>query len=160
MEQQKKGPGRAAKTNTDLSARFAKFRETARLHLRRWAHILQVAAGETRLIGPASFLGVSAALGRALTLSTLYSTSYAVTVDGELVGVVAEQETVERAMTSVERQGTRLLGTDFQLEGEVDYDFTLTLKSDLTAQKTFEDYFPVFYHYYIVHRIYLLLCDD
>ena len=98
MEQQKKGPGRAAKPNTDLSARFAKFRETARLHLRRWAHILQVAAGETRLIGPASFLGVSAALGLALTLSTLYSTSYAVTLDGEAVQLTPREFEILRLL--------------------------------------------------------------
>jgi len=141
MEQQKKGPGRAAKPNTDLSARFAKFRETARLHLRRWAHILQVAAGETRLIGPASFLGVSAALGLALTLSTLYSTSYAVTLDGEAVGVVADQDVVTAAIRTVEQEGTALLGYDFQVEGELDYQFGLTLKSDLTREKDIQDYF-------------------
>lgn len=41
-------------------------------------------------VGPVSFLVVSAALGVALTLTTLYTPSYAVTVDGAPVGVVAD----------------------------------------------------------------------
>ena len=57
--------------------------EWAHIHFRRWVHVLHSESGGRWTVGPASFLGVSAALGLALTITTLYSSSYAVTVDGE-----------------------------------------------------------------------------
>lgn len=119
----------------------AKWKEWLRLRLRRWSYRLHIMAASSIAVKPATYLVTAAALGAAVVISTLYSTSYAVTVDGELVGMVAEQEMVEKAISNVERRGSRLLGTDFQLEGEVDYDFTLTLKNDLATQKNIEDYF-------------------
>lgn len=111
------------------------------LRLRRWAFRLHTMASSSVAVGPVSFLLTAFALGIAVTVTTLYSTSYAVTVDGNLLGVVAEQETVTDAMDRVEARGTRLLGTEFQLEDNVEYDFTLSLKRDLTEPKVFENYF-------------------
>ena len=88
-----------------------------------------------------TFLLLSGVVGATLTLTTLYSTSYAVTVDGEPVGVVADQSVVDRAIQTVEAQGTRLLGYDYQVDGQVDYDFTLTLKSELSDQRAIQNYF-------------------
>ena len=90
-------------------------------------------AGDTVLL--------SGVVGATLTLTTLYSTSYAVTVDGEPVGVVADQSVVDRAIQTVETQGSRLLGHDYQVNSQVDYAFTLTLKSQLTDQQTIQNYF-------------------
>ena len=125
--------------NTDQ--RWAQFKEKLRLHMRRWAYRLHIAASSTIALTPASYLAVATAVGVALTVTTMYSTSYAVTVDGEYIGRVAEQETVEKAIETVERQGTRMLGTEFQVEGEVDYQFALTLKRDLSDQDQMENYF-------------------
>ena len=94
-----------------------------------------------RAVGPISFLGVSAALGLALTLTTLYTTSYAVTMDGETVGVVADRSVIDEAIQTVEEEGSSLLGYDYQLEGELDYQFALSLKTDLTHPNEIEDYF-------------------
>ena len=116
-------------------------REWTRIHTRRWAHLLHGAAAENRAVGPVTFLLLSGVVGATLTLTTLYSTSYAVTVDGEPVGVVADQSVVDRAIQTVEAQGTRLLGYDYQVDGQVDYDFTLTLKSQLSDQRTIQNYF-------------------
>ena len=108
--------------------------EWARIHLRRWAHLFHGAAAETLAVGPVSFLLVAGALGAALTLTTLYSTSYAVIVDGQEVGIVADQSVVDQAIHTVETRGSQLLGYDYRVGGEIDYAFTLTLKSDLSRE--------------------------
>ena len=87
-------------------------REWSRIHIRRWTHLFHGAAAGNRAVGPITFILVSAALGSALTLTTLYSTSYAVVVDGEQVGVVADQSIVDHAIATVENQGSQLLGYD------------------------------------------------
>ena len=115
--------------------------EWARIHFRRWVHVLHSESGGRWTVGPASFLGVSAALGLALTITTLYSSSYAVTVDGEKVGVVADQDIVSAAIQEVEAEGSSLLGYDYQVEGDIDYQFTLTLKTELDGEKEIENYF-------------------
>ena len=116
-------------------------REWTRIHVRRWTHLFHGAAAGNRAVGPISFLLVSAALGTALTLTTLYSTSYAVVVDGQQVGVVADQSVVDHAIETVESQGSQLLGYDYQISSEVNYEFALTLKSDLSDEQTIQNYF-------------------
>jgi len=116
-------------------------KEWLRLHLRRWLYRLDVMASRTIALTPLTYLAVAFAVGIALTVTTMYSTSYAVTVDGEYIGRVAEQETVEQAIQTVEDQGTRLLGTEFAVDSQVDYEFALTLKRDLNTQEDMEDYF-------------------
>lgn len=94
-----------------------------------------------RAVGPASFLLISAVLGSTLTLTTLYSTSYAVTVNGQPVGVVTNQEMVEAAIATVEEEGRTMLGSDFHVAQNVDYRFGLTLRSDLSSQDDIESFF-------------------
>ena len=113
-------------------------RDWARIHLRRAAHRTHGTLAIQQAVGPASFLVVSAALGVALTL---YAPSYAVTVDGEQVGVVSDREVVDQAIADVEAQGSSLLGYDYQVQGDIGYQFALTLKTDLSSQNQIEDYF-------------------
>ena len=113
----------------------------AYIYTRRLAHWFHGMTGEHPSFGPACFLAVSAALGVALTVTTLYSPSYQVMVDGQCVGVVEDQDVVARAMESVERQGSRMLGQEFRLEDNVDYQFALTLASELDDQQSIETYF-------------------
>ena len=115
--------------------------EWARIHLRRWAHLFHGAAAETLAVGPVSFLLVAGALGAALTLTTLYSTSYAVIVNGQELGVVADQSVVDRAIQTVESRGSQLLGYDYKVDSHIDYSFTLTLKSDLSREQDISNYF-------------------
>ena len=134
--------GRKENTTAPTAAqKWAMVKEWLRLRMRRFMFRLHIALSSTMAMTPGTYLGVALALGAALTVSTMYSTSYAVTVDGEYIGRVAEQEMVERAIQTVETQGTRMLGTEFQVQGEVDYQFALTLKSDLNSQGDMEDYF-------------------
>lgn len=83
--------------------------------------------GEPRHPVPVTFLAVSGALGLALTVSTLYAPAYTVTVDGDTLGVVSDQAVVADAVAQVERRGTEILGHDYQVEGQIGYDFTLSL---------------------------------
>lgn len=128
----------AAKPNTD---RRAAAKEWLRIHGRRAAHLAHGALSLHRTVTPVMFLGVSAALGLALTLTTLYTSSYAVTVDGEQVGVVANRSVVDNAIQTVERQGSSMLGYRYEVDSDIDYDFALTLKSDIISQEDVEQYF-------------------
>lgn len=133
--------GRRDNKTTPAAQRWAAGREWLRLRSRRFLHRLYIAASSTIALTPATYLAVAGALGVALTITTMYSTSYAVMVDGEYVGRVADQATVEKAIRTVETQGSRMLGTEFQVAGDVDYQFALTLKRDLSTQGDMEDYF-------------------
>ena len=115
--------------------------EWSRIHFRRWTHLFHSAAAGNLAVGPISFLLVAGALGTALTLTTLYSTSYAVIVDGQEVGVVADQSVVDHAIQAVEDRGSRLLGYNYQVEGDIDYSFGLTLKSDLSREQDISNFF-------------------
>lgn len=124
-----------------LKGQWKVFREWSRIHGRRAAHLIHNAAAGNRAAGPISFLAGSAALAVALTLTALYSPSYAVTVDGEQVGVVADQEVVAQAIQAVEEAGTNILGYDYQVEGDIQYQFEVSLRSDLSQQSDIQDYF-------------------
>ena len=124
-----------------LRRRLKHGKHMAYIYTRRLAHWVHGMTGEHPSFGPACFLAVSAALGVALTVTTLYSSSYQVMVDGQCVGVVEDQAVVTRAMESVERQGSRMLGQEFRLDDNVDYEFALTLASELDDQQSIETYF-------------------
>lgn len=124
-----------------LKSQWKGLREWSRIHGRRAAHLIHNAAAGNRATGPISFLVGSAALAVALTLTALYSPSYAVTVDGEQVGVVADQEVVAQAIQAVEEAGTNILGYDYQVEGDIQYQFEVSLRSDLSQQSDIQDYF-------------------
>ena len=130
-----------AAVRREAERRWGLWKEWARIHLRRWGHVFHGAVAVHRAVGPASFLAAAGALGVALTITTLYSPSYAVTMNGQEVGVVADQGMVAAAIQQVEAEGSSLLGYDYQVEGELDYQFTLTLKSDLSSETEIENYF-------------------
>jgi len=92
-------------------------------------------------VEPAVFLLVAAISGVAITLTTLYTPSYAVYVDGVELGVVADQAIVEDAVALVEAQGQRLFGYDYQVEGDISFQAGLALKTDLTDERDIETYF-------------------
>lgn len=108
---------------------------------RRAAHFCHNMVVGRRYTGPISFLAVSAALGLALTVTTLYTTSYAVYVDGESLGIVANQSTVTDAVNTVEQRGSNLLGYSYQVDNDISYEFALSLRTDLTSSTVFENYF-------------------
>lgn len=137
------GPGRERwetwKKNAEVWWKAA--REWSRIHGRRTAHRLHNMVAGNRAAGPISFLVGSAAVGVAMTLVALYSPSYAVTLNGETVGVVADESVVEKAISSVEGTGTSILGYDYHVQGNLEYNFAITLRSDLSSQQDIQNYF-------------------
>ncbi len=115
--------------------------EETYIRLRRTAYRCHEALAGRRYAKPASFLSVSAVMGVTLIVATLYTTSYAVFVDGENVGAVVDQNTVRTAVSAVEDMGSRMLGYEYTVDNDIDYRFALTLRSDLSGQEDFEDYF-------------------
>jgi murein DD-endopeptidase MepM/ murein hydrolase activator NlpD len=118
-----------------------RFRAWAFIRGRRAIHSTHNGIAGRHAVGPVSFLGVSGALAVVLTLTTLYTSSYAVTVDGRLLGIVADQSVVENAIETVEQQGSSLLGYSYQVNGDVDYQFELSLKSDVQDGAAIQTYF-------------------
>lgn len=116
-------------------------REWSRIHGRRAAHRLHNVVAGNRATGPISFLSGSAAVGVAMTLLALYSPSYAVTVNGETVGVVADASVVDEAIANVESTGSSILGYDYHVQGNLEYEFTISLRSDLSSEQDIQNYF-------------------
>ncbi|MCI8870132.1 MAG: M23 family metallopeptidase [Lawsonibacter sp.] len=132
---------RRQKLLRDAGALLRGLRHWTYIHSRRLAHGIHDMSTDHPSAGPISFLTLSFALGAALTLSTLYTSSYTVTADGQALGVVADQGVVASAIAQVERRGSQLLGYDYHVDSSVDYQFALTLKSELDSQETIETYF-------------------
>lgn len=144
--------GRPSSERMTLGERWAHFkrraplyrralREWGRIHGRRITHQFHNVVAGNRAAGPVTFLACSGALAVALTFTTLYTPSYSVTLDGETVGVVADADVVEQAMDTVEATGTALLGHDYQIEGDLEYQFALSLRSNLTSEEDIQNYF-------------------
>lgn len=144
--------GRPSSERMTLGERWAHFkrraplyrralREWSRIHGRRITHQFHNVVAGNRAAGPVTFLACSGALAVALTFTTLYTPSYSVTLDGETVGVVADADVVEQAMDTVEATGTALLGHDYQIEGDLEYQFALSLRSNLTSEEDIQNYF-------------------
>ena len=123
------------------AGRLKNLRRRIYIYARRLIHSIHAMSTEHPSYGAISFLAVAAALGLALTLTTLYSPSYEVLIDGQPVGIVASQDIVTSARKQVEHRGSRMLGQQFTLDTDIDYQFALTLKSDLDDQRVMENYF-------------------
>ncbi len=124
-----------------LAYRLAEAREWLRIHLRRMDHSLHRGVAGIRMAGPVSYLVVAGALGVAMTVTSLYTASYSVYVDGQKVGIVTDQAVVARAVDQVEQEGTAILGYDYTEEGTIDYQFGLALKSDVTSDRDIKNFF-------------------
>ena len=90
--------GRPSSERMTLGERWARFkrraplyrralREWGRIHGRRITHQFHNVVAGNRAAGPVTFLACSGALAVALTMTTLYTPAYSVTLDGESVGV-------------------------------------------------------------------------
>lgn len=75
-----------------------------------------------------------------MVLTTVYTTSYAVYIDGTNVGVVADKGVVDSAVTIVEAKGSRVLGYKYTVDNDISYRLTLVPRSELDERRVFEDY--------------------
>ncbi len=107
---------------------------------RRLFHAIHDAQGGYRMGGAVAFLVMSGSVATALVLTTLYTPSYAVVVDGETMGIVPSQEEISTMVTRVEDQGTALLGYDYNVNSEIEYQFGLTRNENVGDTSTVETY--------------------
>ncbi len=93
-----------------------------------------------RYAAPLSFLSIALVCGLTMILTTLYTTSYAVYIDGTNVGVVEDKSVVDNAVTMVESRGSRMLGYEYTVDNDISYRFTLAPRAELDDRRVFEDY--------------------
>ena len=130
-----------------LKARFSKWveegtargivlrRQGARVYHRVWS----ATAGKPKM-APLPFLALSAVVGLAAVVTTLYTPAYVVTVDGVDVGIVRDQAVFTSAADRVESRASEILGYDYQLDHTVTYSAALVDQDDLTPAADLENY--------------------
>ncbi|HWS42179.1 MAG TPA: M23 family metallopeptidase [Pseudoflavonifractor sp.] len=128
--------------------------EVARRRAAGVLHRVDAAPGALRFLAPVAFLAASAAIGAALVLTTVYTPSYQVTVDGMALGAVKEPAVYEEAVSRVEARASRILGYDYTVEHDVTYEFAFTEKDALTPEPSIESY--LFDHVGEVMKTYVL----
>ena len=124
-------PGRL---NAAVTARAERFLQDHVPLVRRFDAV----AGAFRSFNPMTFLAIATAVGVASVLTTCYVPSYRVSIDGEPIGVVASQEAFESTVDRVEARATAILGYDYQMEGDITYEFTLSERDSVPAATTLE----------------------
>ncbi len=110
---------------------------------RKGARALHALDGFTvgkRLGGPLSFLLLSGVVGAGLILTTVYTPSYVVSVDGVTVGAVADPAVFETSMTRVKNRASAILGYEYELGHQVSYEPALSEKGALLESEAFDDY--------------------
>ncbi len=121
-------------------ANLGEIRRFFHFHLRRIFSKSYLVTAGYHSTGPLTYLLTASAIGLAMTLSTLYTTSYVVTIDGVNMAVVENRQVVQLAIAEVEAQGRSILGQNFTVESDVEYQFGLHLFSELTDSSGVEHY--------------------
>ena len=94
--------------------------------------------GMFRAFPPVAFLAIAAAVGVASVVTTTYTPSYRVSIDGQPIGIVASQQSFEAAVERVEARATTILGYSYELEGDITYEFALTKRGEIPSASTLE----------------------
>lgn len=110
-----------------------------------------------KLVTPLSFLALAAVAGAAFIVTSVYTPSYVVTVDGVTLGVVSEPAVFEEIIDSVEARTANILGHEYALDQTVEYSFALSKKDELSSTASFEPY--LFSHVNAVMQSYVLTVD-
>lgn len=122
-----------------IDASAARCRAFQRQGTRVYHRVWSATAGKPKM-APLPFLALSAVIGLAAVVGTIYTPAYVVTVDGVDVGIVREQNVFEQAAQRVEARATGILGYDYQLDHEITYALALTGQDELTPAAEFETY--------------------
>ncbi len=127
---------RFSKLMTETAERSRVLRlQGTRVYHRAWS----ATAGKPKL-SPLPFLAISAVVGVAAVVGTVYTPSYVVTVDGTDLGLVRNQAIFTQAMDRVEDRASEILGYEYQMEHTVSYTPALSERSELTPVADFENY--------------------
>ncbi len=144
-----KGSGREREAFTPAAARrLEQGKEALRgagMVLRQTGKTLQhrldeATAGGRRLVSPVNFFAAAAVVGVIAVVSTVYTPSYAVSMDGIPLGTVRSPEAFEEVVDRVEARAGRILGREYTLGGEASYEFALSERGKLSDEKELEEY--------------------
>lgn len=116
--------------------RYERFRRRAS----RVFHKVDHAVAGKRLLPPLSFLLAAGVLGAWLTVSTVYTPAYVVTVDGMDIGTVSDPAVFEAAEARVEERASEILGYDYHLSHTVTYDKALIERGTFSTVSGFETF--------------------
>ena len=141
------GTLRESELNTGFRARFhqavalaqAGARVLGRGAVAGW-HKLDRAVSGRKLFSPLPFLAITGLAAAALVVSTVYTPSYVVTVDGRDLGIVSDPAVFEEVVDRVEQRASSILGYEYSLDQDVEYTFALSQKGKLSSVGTFETY--------------------
>lgn len=97
-------------------------------------------AARFRSFHPMAFLASATILGTAAVVSTVYTPTYQVVLDGQPIGVVAHKSDFEAAVRRVEARATQILGYDYTMDGEVSYRLALTERDAVPSATRLEPY--------------------
>lgn len=86
------------------------------------------------------FLAAALALGAVSTAVTLYTPGYAVSVNGQELGVVADTAQFERIVDRVERRAGEILDCDYTLDADIDYRWRIVEKKNISSLSGFETF--------------------
>lgn len=115
------------------------------------------ASAGKRKMAPLPFLALAAVIGVAVVTSVMYTPAYVVTVDGVNVGIVRDPQVFEQSEQRVEARASEILGYDYQLGHDVQYEFALTQRESLSPSADFDTY--LFDQIGEVMRSYVLTVD-
>ncbi len=86
------------------------------------------------------FLAAALLVGAVSTFATVYTTGYAVVVDGQELGIVADTAQVEAMEGRVEDRVSEILGREYSIDSHVSLERRLTEKHKLSDLAGFETY--------------------
>ncbi len=121
-------------------AKFQQGKQSLLRVIRRVSSKTQLLLAGYHTTGPLTFLATSFALGAAMIVTTLYTLSYTVNIDGVDMAVVENQEVVLQAVSQVEQQGEEIFGQKYQVNNQIIYQFGMNLKSELSDSSGIEYY--------------------
>ena len=95
---------------------------------------------QTHQLRPSRFLAAALLIGAVSTAVTLYTPGYAVTVDGQELGVVASKAQFEAIEDRVEDRVSRILGQEYSMDGHVRFQWRVVNKRELSSLAGVETY--------------------
>lgn len=98
------------------------------------------AGREKRRFPARAFLLAALIVAVATTVPTVYTRGYEVSVDGQTLGIVADQGEFERIVDRVEDRVSEILGYDYDLSCDVSYQGKIVERSQVSALSGFETY--------------------
>lgn len=124
--------------------RFFAAAQAASVLLRRQGsrvyHRIISSVADRPVLDPLPFLAITAAIGVASVVGTVYTPAYAVTVNGVKLGIVSEPVVFERVVDRVESRASTILGYDYVINSDVDYQLALVRKDEVSSISGFETY--------------------